>query len=321
MKCLELFSGMGGLALGLERAGFRHVKFVEMNKHACATLRANFPPELVYEGDVRHFDFSSVGQIDIIAGGPPCQPFSLGGKGNASNDARDMFPYACKAVESLLPRAFIFENVKGLLRPAFAEYFNSIIARLEKAGYNVSYTLANAADYGVPQKRERIFIVGIRKDIKKRFVFPVPTHPKHAWKTIRDVLGSPEPSSQIAKQYAGHTGSRLDAPAKTIKAGVHGVPGGENMIVLDNGQTRYLTVDEAKKLQTFPDDFEVAGSWGEAMRQIGNAVPVLLAGIIGNAVYKTIQPSTRQARFAPQHIARRCDGVTGLVRNKGVAQL
>ena len=94
MKCLELFSGMGGLALGLERAGFRHVKFVENNKNACATLRANFLPELVYEGDIRHFDFASVGAVDVIAGGPPCQPFSFGGKGKASNDARDMFPYA-----------------------------------------------------------------------------------------------------------------------------------------------------------------------------------------------------------------------------------
>lgn len=293
MKCLELFSGMGGLALGLERAGFQHVKLVEMNKHACATLRANFPPELVYEGDVRHFDFCSVGKVDIIAGGPPCQPFSFGGKGNASNDARDMFPYACKAVELLQPRAFIFENVKGLLRPAFADYFRSIITRLEKAGYDVSYTLVNAADYGVPQKRERIFIIGIRNGIKKQFVFPAPTYPRRAWRTIRDVLGSPAPSRQVAKQYVGHTGSRLDAPAKTIKAGVHGVPGGENMIILDCGQTRYLTVDEAKKIQTFPDNFKVIGSWGQAMRQIGNAVPVLLAETIGCAIYKTIKPEQR----------------------------
>jgi len=289
MNCLELFSGMGGLALGLAHAGFKHKKFVETNKHACATLRANFSPELVYEGDIRDFDFGSVGEIDIIAGGPPCQPFSLGGKGKASNDARDMFPYACKAVESLRPRAFVFENVKGLLRPAFADYFNSVIARLENAGYKVSYNLVNAVDYGVPQKRERIFIVGIRKDIENKFVFPAPTHPKQAWKTIRDVLGSPMPSNQIAKQYVGHTGSRLDAPAKTIKAGVHGVPGGENMIILDNGQTRYLTIEEAKKIQTFPDDFKITGSWGEAMRQIGNAVPVLLAEIIGKAIYATIK--------------------------------
>ena len=289
MKCLELFSGMGGLALGLERAGFRHEKFVEINKYACATLRKNFPPELIYEGDIRDFDFSSVGKIELIAGGPPCQPFSFGGKGNASRDARDMFPYACKAVESLQPRAFIFENVKGLLRPAFADYFSSVIRRLGKAGYKVSCHLVNAVDYGVPQKRERAFIIGMRKDIKTKFTFPMPTHSKSTWRTIRDVLGSPMPSKQIAKQYAGHTGSRLDAPAKTIKAGVHGVPGGENTIILDNGQVRYLTVDEAKQLQTFPNDFKIVGSWGEAMRQIGNAVPVLLAEIIGKAVYETIE--------------------------------
>jgi Site-specific DNA methylase len=114
------------------------------------------------------------------------------------------------------------------------------------------------------------------------------------------------PSTQIAKQYAGHTGSRLDAPAKTIKAGVHGVPGGENMIILDCGQTRYLTVDEAKKIQTFPDGFTVIGSWGEAMRQIGNAVPVLLAETIGRAIYETIKPDN-QAKTVRDRTCRLCE--------------
>jgi DNA (cytosine-5)-methyltransferase 1 len=279
---------MGGLALGLERAGFKPVRFVEFNRHACATLRANFTPELVFEGDVRDFDFGSVGDVDLVAGGPPCQPFSMGGKARAQADARDMFPYACKAVETLRPKAFIFENVKGLLRPAFSDYFQSIIKRLEKAGYKVSVNLANAADYGVPQCRHRVFIVGIRNDIETPFIFPVLTHSRENWRTIRDVLGSPAPGKKLAKQYAGHTGSRLDAPAKTIKAGAHGVPGGENMIILDNGRTRYLTADEAKIIQTFPADFKISGGWGEAMRQIGNAVPVLLAEAVGKAVYRTI---------------------------------
>lgn len=288
MKCLELFSGMGGLALGLERAGFKPVKFVEFNKHACATLRLNFAPDLVFEGDIRDFDFSSVGEIDLIAGGPPCQPFSLGGKAKAHNDLRDMFPEAIRAVKELKPKAFIFENVKGLLRPAFSEYFNSIISRLSSLGYKVSVNPVNAADYGVPQKRNRVFIVGIRDDIKNNLIFPAPTHIGR-WRTIRDVLGSPE-DGKPARIYAGHTGASLDEPAKTIKAGAHGVPGGENMIILDNGITRYLTADEAKVLQTFPKDFKIAGSWGEAMRQVGNAVPVALAEIVGKAVYDTIKP-------------------------------
>jgi DNA (cytosine-5)-methyltransferase 1 len=286
MKCLELFSGMGGLALGLERAGFQHTKFVEFNKHACATLRLNFGYSVVFEGDIRDFDYDSVDNVDLIAGGPPCQPFSLGGKARSHNDARDMFPEAVRAIRKLKPKAFIFENVKGILRSAFSEYFDSIIKSLSDLGYKVSVNPVNAADYGIPQKRERVFIVGIRNDIKNKFVFPAPTH-IGKWRTIRDVLGSP-PDGKPARTYAGHTGSVLDSPAKTIKAGAHGVPGGENMIVLDNGTTRYLTTDEAKIIQTFPADFQISGSWGEAMRQIGNAVPVELAEVVGKAVYKTI---------------------------------
>jgi DNA (cytosine-5)-methyltransferase 1 len=199
-----------------------------------------------------------------------------------------MFPEAIRSVKELKPKAFIFENVKGILRPAFSEYFNSIIASLSELGYKVSVNPVNAADYGVPQKRERVFIIGIRNDIKKDFMFPKPTH-IGKWKTIRDVLGSPV-SGKPARTYAGHTGSVLDAPSKTIKAGAHGVPGGENMIVLDSGQTRYLTADEAKIIQTFPKDFQISGSWGEAMRQIGNAVPVELAKKVGLSVYETIKP-------------------------------
>src|ERR1700678_886391 len=113
MKSLELFSGAGGLAKGLELAGFEHSAFVEFNSDACASLRCNFDPDKVFEGDIRDFDLKKLRGIDIVAGGPPCQPFSLGGRHGANNDSRDMFPYAIKAIETLVPKAFIFENVKG----------------------------------------------------------------------------------------------------------------------------------------------------------------------------------------------------------------
>ena len=112
MKSLELFSGAGGLAKGLEMSGFDHAAFVEYNKHACESLRRNFKPSKVFHGDVRDFDFTNLGDITLVAGGPPCQPFSLGGKHRANTDNRDMFPYAIRAIEKLRPRAFIFENVK-----------------------------------------------------------------------------------------------------------------------------------------------------------------------------------------------------------------
>ena len=113
MKSLELFSGAGGLAKGLEMAGFDHLAFVEFNCDACQTLRTNFDPSKVFEGDVRDYDFSKLDPIDMVAGGPPCQPFSLGGKHKASDDLRDMFPYAIAAINVLRPKAFIFENVKA----------------------------------------------------------------------------------------------------------------------------------------------------------------------------------------------------------------
>ena len=369
MKSVEIFSGAGGLAKGLDLAGFDHAAFVEWNKDACASLRLNFAPEKVYCGDIQAYDFTKLNEVDVVAGGPPCQPFSLGGKHQADMDQRDMFPYAIKSIEVLQPKLFIFENVKGLLRESFADYFSYILRRLENpcrpaptnvdwrshlhelnfgsiedlggTKYRISFSLLNAADYGVPQCRERVVIVGVREDINQAWHFPKATHTEERllyeqyvtgeywerhrvakkerpllapgiseriaavkgdyilfapegkpWKTVRDVLGEvPHPSESHgirdhifragARTYPGHTGSCYDLPAKTIKAGGHGVPGGENMIRYPDGSIRYFTVFEAKRIQTFPDDYVIVGAWGEALRQIGNAVPVKLGQKLG----------------------------------------
>jgi DNA (cytosine-5)-methyltransferase 1 len=376
MNSLELFSGAGGLAKGLELAGFNHAALVENNKYACASLCENFDAKKVFWEDVRNFDLDRVDNIDLVAGGPPCQPFSLGGKHQADRDKRDMFPAAIHAIERLKPKAFIFENVKGLLRQTFADYFEYILLRLTHPSfntklssdwqqhlnelrrvsqlaysgvkYNVQFKLINAANYGVPQHRDRVIIVGIRSDLDCEWIFPAETHSadslfwdmyvtseywdrhkitkserpvidrlieakilklteKHGriepalmpWQTGRDALSDlPDPQSNHsikdhlfhdgARIYPGHTGSILDAPAKTIKAGDHGVPGGENMLRFSDGTVRYLTVLEAKRLQTFPDNFVINGVWGESMRQIGNAVPVLLAHIMGQKLMQTL---------------------------------
>ncbi|KHS93963.1 multidrug DMT transporter [Pectobacterium brasiliense] len=376
MKSLEIFSGAGGLAKGLELAGFEHEAFVEFNRHACNSLRLNFDKEKVFQGDIKDYDFSYLNDISVVAGGPPCQPFSLGGKHKAHDDTRDMFPFAIKAIETLHPKAFVFENVKGLLRQSFADYFEYIILRLtfptlslcdsqdwqlhldalrnaskethQGTTYDVSYKLVNAADYGVPQVRERVIIVGIRSDLNKKWEFPDPTHSQDRllweqhvtteywrehglstlkdetiaeklkkrygmfppaekrWVTVRDALKNvPQPyeSHSIedhlfrdgARTYPGHTGSYIDLPSKTLKAGGHGVPGGENMIRYEDGRVRYLTVYEGKILQTFPCDFQVTGAWGEAMRQIGNAVPVLLAKQIGQHLHNLLNTSLQDS--------------------------
>lgn len=354
---IEIFSGAGGLAKGLQESGIRHRALIEWNKDACETLRKNFDESSVYEGDVREFDFLSYSGVDIIAGGPPCQPFSLGGKANGYDDSRDMFPSAIQAIRQLKPKAFIFENVKGLLRESFRDYYDYIILQLQYPDiplgetdwrrnfaylkmavrhykglkYAVTYKLVNAADYGVPQKRERVIIVGFRSDLNVKWAFPLPTHSEDAllwsqfvtgeywrkhkvectysntkvlkekrsltekyglwapellpWVTIRDVTSDLTcDDSRVSKAYPGHTGSFIDEPSKTIKAGVHGVPGGENMVRLSDGNVRYFTVEEAKRIQSFPDDYSITGSWTESMRQLGNAVPVQLAYVVGKSV-------------------------------------
>ncbi len=143
MKSLELFSGAGGLAKGLELAGLKHSAMVEFNKHAYASLCENIDAEKVFLGDVRDFNLEMLNNIDVVAGGPPCQPFSLGGKHQADQDNRDMFPYAIRAIETLKPKAFIFENVKGLLRQTFADYFEYVVLRLTYP----SFTAAANSDW------------------------------------------------------------------------------------------------------------------------------------------------------------------------------
>ncbi|MBQ7585504.1 MAG: DNA (cytosine-5-)-methyltransferase [Desulfovibrionaceae bacterium] len=374
MDSLELFCGTGGLALGLNLAGFKHKALIEWDKNACENIKANIQNGYqliedwkVIQADVRTISFKDrFSGVSLVSGGPPCQPFSQAGKHKADQDLRDMFPQAIRAVRELKPQAFIFENVKGLLRSSFNFYFNYILFHLshpeidlkankswqeqldtlhsrEGLTYKVFFKLLNAADYGVPQVRHRVIILGFRSDLNINWSWPSPTHSKEAllyakwvsgkywqkhgltrptkvpdklkisvqrlkknpphllpWVTVRDALKDlPIPSANSvqfanhefkpgAKTYLGHSGSVLDEPSKTIKAGTHGVPGGENMLILDDGTKRYYTVRESARIQTFPDDYWFYGSWTESMRQIGNAVPVKLAKIIGNSVYQKL---------------------------------
>lgn len=379
MRSIELFAGAGGLGLGLHQAGFHPETVVEWDHDACETVRENqaFDHPIVrdwplVEGDVRQVEFARFeGRLDLISGGPPCQPFSLGGKHGAYDDARDMFPQAIRAVREARPRAFVFENVKGLTRAAFRNYFEYIklqmehpelvahdgedwpdhLARLERhhthgtrdgLHYRVISQVLNAADFGVPQKRERVVFVGFRDDLDVEWSFPRATHsadallweqsgageywdrhkvaPRErtairgtpprikpstcAWRTVRDAIRDlPDPETDLeaarrwpnhrfqpgARSYPGHTGSPLDEPAKALKAGVHGVPGGENMLAHPDGTVRYFTVRESARLQTFPDDYVFRGSWSETMRQLGNAVPVKLAYIVGRSVERHLR--------------------------------
>lgn len=387
VRGVELFAGGGGLLIGSALAGIEHVAAVEWNKWACQTMRSNAEAEYplvrglnVLEGDVRSVDWDEVTggkDVDIVTGGPPCQPFSLGGLARNADDPRDMFPAAAAVIGKLRPKAFVLENVRGLARPSFSDYLEFIklrlshpevvaregeswrghFARLQKEHtsthdglrYNLVTTIVNAADYGVPQHRHRLFIVGFRSDVDAAWSFPQATHSGAAlalaqedgtywermgvpkkdriairrkaredgllpWMTVRQALeGLPDPRripkgkhfldhefKDGARSYPGHTGSPLDAPSKALKAGVHGVPGGENMVLYPDGSVRYYTVREAARIQTFPDEYALHGAWSEALRQLGNAVPVELAATVLSSVVEHLAlHESRQAASLP----------------------
>jgi DNA (cytosine-5)-methyltransferase 1 len=386
LTSVELFAGAGGLALGISYAGFAHEAVIEIDNDACETIRHNQRRGLepvkrwpLIRADVTKFDYRGCsGDIDLLAAGVPCQPWSLGGKHRGYEDPRNLFPEVIRAVVALRPKAILIENVKGLTRQSFANYFTYIQfmlefpeitrrqsenwiehrARLErhvtarrgKQGglrYNIVPKLVNAANYGVPQRRERVFIVGFRSDLGVEWTFPEETHSEDAlieskwitgeywdrheiskskrptkpkslppglgagrlfggarcpWRTVRDALrGLPDPERDKtlaflnhtfnpgARSYPGHTGSPIDEPAKTLKAGDHGVPGGENTVTFPDGRLRYLTVRESARIQTFPDQFIFSGSWTENMRQLGNAVPVELGQIMASHIRKQLE--------------------------------
>jgi DNA (cytosine-5)-methyltransferase 1 len=387
MKSIELFAGAGGLALATANAGFHHEAVLEWNPNACATLRRNQEAKLpqlsgaeILEGDISAVSFDQfAGKIDLVSGGPPCQPFSIGGKHAGMDDRRNMFPHAIRAIREVAPKAFLFENVKGLLRESFSNYYQYIIhqlsfpelvrkgdedwihhlSRLEKAAtkgrytgltYKVVYQLLDAANYGVPQHRHRVLIVGIRSDLALEFAFPEATNEEDgllsdmwitgeywerhkiakqnrplmpdslrrrveslrymfpgmllpAWKTVRDAISDlPEltPGASCckfanhycnpgARAYPGHDGSPYDRPAKALKAGDHGVPGGENTLRYEDGSVRYFSVRECARLQTFPDNWIFEGSWTESMRQLGNAVPVQMCEVVAKRLEQALK--------------------------------
>lgn len=385
-KAVELFAGGGGLLLGTSLAGFRHVRAVEWNHHACDTLRSNIRlgnPLVsgleVTEGDVRDVSWGREFEgVDLLAGGPPCQPFSLGGLARAALDPRDMFPAFTRVLAELSPRAFICENVRGLTRASFADYYSYILMRLQHPEvvahegetwrehherlcrehtdgisadlrYEVVPTVVDAADYGVPQRRSRVIIVGFRSDVRASWAFPKPTHSQASllackecgaywerhgiappegigsmalaleasdlapWRTVRDAIcDMPTPKAggvsgwlqherrANARSYPGHTGSSLDEPSKALKAGVHGVPGGENMFVGDDGSMRHYTTREAARLQGFPDLYNFEGSWSETMRQIGNAVPIELARKVAASISQCLANADARAATSPR---------------------
>jgi len=360
---ISFFSGAGGLDIGIHKAGFDIKLCVEIEEKYCMTLKENHPNWNVKNGDIMEYNKEKVyieaglnksEEIDLIFGGSPCQSFSTAGKRQAFDDIRGkaMLKYA-DIVEEIKPKAFILENVRGLLSAALkhrklkerGENFppltdeelpgSALKYLLSKfKSYNIEVKLINAANYGVPQKRERVFIVGIRKDLNKKFKFPDPTHNKngdngkHKWVTVEKVFKELE--GKVEKHnYLTYSPKRLkymkmipkgggnwrDLPENMIKeamGGAYNSGGGKvgffRRIKIDEPaptlltspmqkstnlghpyEDRPLSIQEYLAIQGFPLEYKVAGTLNDQYTQIGNAVPVQLAYIIGNAIYNLLK--------------------------------
>ena len=172
LTCVEICAGAGGQAIGLDLAGFKHIALVEYESEYCDVLKSNKPEWNVICADVHDFDGTPYKNVDLFAGGVPCPPFSVASKQLGKDDERDLFPEAIRLIKEMMPKAVMLENVRGFLDPKFSEYREQILSAIKNLGYNVQIKLLNASDYGVPQLRPRVIIVGIRNDIANAFVYP-----------------------------------------------------------------------------------------------------------------------------------------------------
>lgn len=306
---LDLFAGCGGLALGFEASGFETLGF-EMDVNCCATYRRNLTGECVNVKLAPGYQFP---KAQVVIGGPPCQPFSVGGLQNGIRDARDGFPVFISAVEQAEPDIWMFENVRGLLyRNKW--YLDEVIKALEEMGYVIDYHLLNAVNHGVPQNRERVIVVGHRGE----FHFP----DKNAYRiTAGEALGElveqiPENAKFLSASMDSYVAKyedaskcvnprdlHLDRPARTVTCrNLAGATGDMHRLRLPDGRRRRLTAREAARLQSFPDWFEFVGNETSVFNQIGNAVPPMLAYAMAASV-RTYMDS--ELRLVSSEITRR----------------
>lgn len=310
MKSIEICAGAGGQALGLEQAGFEHVVLVEYEKEYCEVLKRNRPQWDVRCMDVAYFDGKPYrGQIDLLAGGVPCPPFSKAGKQLGKDDERDLFPQAIRLIGEIQPRAIMLENVRGFLDACFDDYRNQILDQIDKLGYHVRIRLLNASDYGVSQLRPRVVIVGIKKSEVDTFEYPEPLSERsvsvgellydlmaeRGWRGARDWARH---ANTIAPTIVGgskkHGGPDL-GPTRARRAWLElGVDGrgvaNEAPDVNFNGIPR-LTSRMIARVQGFPDTWDFGSVKTRACRMIGNAFPPPVAKAVGKEIKRCLDES------------------------------
>ncbi|ALC16342.1 DNA-cytosine methyltransferase [Desulfuromonas soudanensis] len=335
MHIIDLFSGPGGLSLGLRRAGLKVLANVEINRDAMTTYTSHDSDAIHFNEDVRRISFSPFrGKVDIVVGGPPCQPFSIGGLQKGKADKRDMIPEFIRCLEEVQPEAFLMENVPGLIFKKARPYFDDVLVRLADCGYQLNWAVLNSADYGVPQKRKRLIVLGARN---RQLKFPMPSHgpeTKHLHIKALDILGDnpigdqPNCPVKYAKYpdlrlspYAGHIyngGGRPidpDGPCHTILAS----SGGYKTHWLDTANiapayhahlraggapwegavpgARRLSVEECALIQTFPQDLNFSGKRSAQYKQVGDAVPPELAFAVGKALIAQLNGHSNTGEF------------------------
>lgn len=298
---ISLFSGAGGLDMGFENAGFKTIWANDFEADACKT-HENWSNAKVVCGDIAKVDASDIPDADIMLGGFPCQGFSLSGPRKIDDSRNVLYKHYVRIVKAKKPLMFVGENVKGLLTMGNGSIIDAIIADFEECGYDVYYKLLNARDYGVPEDRERVIIVGFHKDLGiKSFDFPAPRPYKVTMREALKNIPEPTPDEVCNAPYSSRYMSRnrkrgWDDVSYTIPAMAKQVtlwPGSPDMVKVETdhwefgkeGVTRRFSWREAAAIQTFPSELEFYGDLTSKYKQIGNAVPVKLAEIVATHLY------------------------------------
>ena len=311
LTCVEICAGAGGQALGLAMAGFVHVALVEYEQEYCNVLKANRPEWNVICADVHKFDGHPYEGVDLLAGGVPCPPFSVAGKQLGKDDERDLFPEAIRLIREIRPRAVMLENVRGFLDSGFEEYRDHIFTEIKKLGYVTHIKLLNASDYGVPQLRPRVVIVGIRKDQAGAFEYPQ-EHPRESptvGETLCDLMSQngwkgakkwAEGADRITPTLVGgskkHGGPDL-GPTRAKNAwaelGVDGKGIANEAPEPDFDGMPRLTSRMMARIQGFPDTWTFGNKKTVACRMIGNAFPPPVAQAVGIEIRRCLENAER----------------------------
>ena len=300
---VSLFSGAGGMDIGFDLEGFKTIWANDFDKDSCDTHRAWSGADVVC-GPIEKIDLDALPNADVVLGGFPCQGFSLAGPRKVDDKRNVLYRYFVKVIEKLQPKAFVAENVKGILTLGGGEIIKVIIKEFSDKGYDVQFKLVNAADYSVPEDRFRVIMVGIRKDVKTHFTYPEPSKKKV---TLKDAIGHfPEPSKDevleggFSSRYVSRNRKRgWDEQAFTVPAMAKQVtlhPSSSDMVKIHKdlwefgkGYTRRLSWKEAAAVQTFPENMHFAGNLVSIYKQIGNAVPVNLARAVAKQLYEALE--------------------------------